>query len=200
MVFSIWAGDTGPRDPWFRRHPRAASAVAGGLFAGIFTLRIVAGDATTAYSMLYALPVALLAIAFGRRSGIGAGLVAVGLIVTWAVVHHVALSPIGWASRVVPLLLLGALLGDAADRLRRADDERRELQAATLLQREAIEINDSLVQGMVAAKWSLEAENVEGGVRILDETIGEAQELVSNLVRRAGHGAKVAHSPPDGAG
>lgn len=92
----------------------------------------------------------------------------------------------------------GPLLGNASDRLRLADAERRRLEAAALLQREAIEINDSLVQGMVAAKWSLEAANLEAGLRILDETIGQAQGLVSSLVRQAGHGTQVSITAPEG--
>ncbi|HEY3513892.1 hypothetical protein [Kribbella sp. NPDC051137] len=192
MLFSIWPSAAAPRDPWFRRRPGVALAVAGVLFGAILVLRMLVGGATDAYSMLYALPVALVAITLGMRSGLAAGLLAVGLIAVWVVVRDVPLSPMGWASRVVPMLLLGALLGDASDRLRRADAERRELEAAALLQREAIEINDSLLQGMVAAKWSLEATNLAAGLKILDDTIGEAQTLVSSLVRRAGHGTRVA--------
>jgi hypothetical protein len=41
---------------------------------------------------------------------------------------------------------------------------------------------------MVAAKWSLEASRSDAGLQILDETSGQAQGLVSNLVRMAGHG------------
>lgn len=192
-MFSIRPSESAPNEPWFRRHPRVALTLAGVLFAATFSLRMLVGDAVDAYSMLYALPVALVAITCGLRAGLAAGLLAVGLIVAWVVVRDVPLSAMGWASRVVPLLLLGPLLGDASDRLRRADAERRRLEAAALLQREAIEINDSLVQGMVAAKWSLEATNVEAGVRILDDTIGQAQSLVSGLIRSAGHGTQAAH-------
>ena len=40
---------------------------------------------------------------------------AVGLIVLWAAVRDVSLTPLAWASRVVPMLLLGTLLGYAAE-------------------------------------------------------------------------------------
>jgi hypothetical protein len=107
------------------------------------------------------------------------------LMALWVVVENVSLTPTGWASRVLPMLLLGVLLGDAADRLRRAETDRRRLEAAALLHREAIEINDSLVQGMVAAKWSLESGRVDSGTKTLDETITRAHDLVSTLIRRA---------------
>lgn len=160
-----------PRDPWFRRHSPLALAVAGILFAGVLGLRMLFGSPVDAYSMLYALPIALIATTFGLRAGTVAGLLAVGLTVLWAMTQSVHLAPTGWASRVLPLLLLGVLLGHATDRERRAHEEHRRLEAAALLHREAIEINDSLVQGMAAAKWSFEAGQVETGTRILDRTI-----------------------------
>lgn len=138
--------------------------------------------------MLFALPVALVAITFGMRAGLGGGLVAVALIVVWVVVDDVSLTLTGWGSRILPLLLLGVLLGDASDTLRRAEAERRRLEAAALLYREAIEINDSLVQGMAAARWALEAGRVDAGLRTLEQTIVQAEELVSGLIRQAGMG------------
>ena len=152
-----------PRDPWFRRHPGLALTVAGVLYAAVLALRLLHGTPADAYSMLYALPVALLATTFGLLAGTGAGLVAVGLTVLWAVVRDASLTPTGWASRVLPLLLLGVLIGHATDRARRAEMERRRLEAAAAhLHREAIEVNGALGQGMAAAKRSLETGQLSG--------------------------------------
>jgi hypothetical protein len=177
-------------EPWFRRHPGLALMVAGALYAAVLFLRLLTGTPTDAYSMLYALPVALLAITFGLRAGAAAGLVAVGLTLFWTLVKDVSLTPTGLASRLLPLLLLGVLLGQAAGRTRRAEMARRRLEAAAQLYRQAIEINDSLVQGMAAAKWSLDSGRVDHGREILDETLVQAQELVSQLIRRADMGAR----------
>lgn len=177
-------------DAWFRRRPPLTWATAGVLFVGIFALRMSGGTVEDAYSMLYVFPVALVAVAFGRRAGAAAGVLAVALIVVWAVTQDVGLDPLGWASRVLPILLLGLLLGDATDRLRRIESDRRRLESAALLHREAIEINDSLVQGMVAAKWSLEAGNVDTGLSTLNATIAQAHDLVSGLIRQAGMGGR----------
>jgi hypothetical protein len=177
-------------DPWFRRHPNLALTVAGVLYAAVLALRLLAGNPVDAYSMLYALPVALVAMASGLRAGTLAGLVAVGLTVVWALVKDISLTPTGWASRVVPLLLLGVLVGHATDRARRAEREHRRLEAAALLHREAIEINDSLVQGMAAAMWSLEADQVEAGTKTLAQTLSQAHDLVSGLIRQAGMGTR----------
>ena len=184
-----------PRDPWFRQRPLLALATTGVLFAGVLSLRLLVGDADDAYSMLYVLPVALVAAGFGLRAGVAAGLLAVLLIVVWVLVRDVSLTPLGWASRVTPMLLLGGLLGYATDRMRAAEAERQRAQAAALLHREAIEINDSLVQGMAAAKWALEAGQVDAGLETLDQTMTQAQELVSGLIRQARMGGRAEQLP-----
>jgi hypothetical protein len=174
--------------PWFRRHPATALAVAGALYSAVLLLTVFAGSPGDDYFLLYVFPVALIAITFGLRAGALAGLSAVAFIVVWVVLRDVSLTTTGWAARVVPMVVLGLLLGRASDRLRRAEAERVRLEAAALLHREAIEINDSLVQGMAAARWSVQSGEVDAGLRILDETLAEAQDLVSDLIRRAGMG------------
>ena len=177
-----------PRGPWFRQRPIVALAVAGVLYASVLALRLLAGGSADAYTLLFVFPVALVAVTFGLRAGLAAGVVAVSLIVVWVVVDDVSLNLVGWGARILPLLLLGALLGDASDRLRRAEEEKRRLESAALLYREAIEINDSLVQGIAAARWALEAGRVDAGLRTLEQTIVQAEELVSGLIRQAGMG------------
>lgn len=171
--------------PWFTDRPRVALAVAAVLFVAIFALRVVVGDVADVISMLYALPVALLAVAFGTRGGAAAGAVAVVLVAGWVVLEQVEVSTVGWVARGVPLLLLGYLLGDAADRVRRVEAERRELETAVQRHRDAVEINDTIVQGMTSAKWMLELGQPEEGLRRLSETIGVSQRLVSDLLREA---------------
>ena len=186
---------TRPRHPWFSQRPRLALGVIAALFAAVLALRLLAGDAVDAYSMLYALPVALAATAFGQRGGVTAGLIAVALIVAWAVVRDVSLGPTGWGSRAVPIVLLGFLVGRATDRARQGEAERRRLEQAALLHREAIEINDTLIQGMTAAKWSLESGQAEAGLGTLTATIHEAHQLVSGLIRRANMGGSTEPAP-----
>ena len=177
-----------PSDPWFRQREGLALTLIAAMFVAVLALRLLTGTPVDAYSMLYVLPVALAASAFGRRGGVGSALLAVALIVVWALTRDVSLSPVAWASRAVPILLLGVLLGGASDRARRAEAERRQLELAALLHREAIEINDSLIQRMTAAKWSFEAGRTEAGLQALTATVHEAQDLVSELIRRADMG------------
>lgn len=181
---------------WFQQRPRLALAVIAALFATVFALRLSAGTPVDAYSMLYILPVALAATAFGQRGGVSGGLVALLLIVVWTLARDVTLSPSNWATRVVPILLLGILLGGATDRARRAEAERRRLEHAALLHRQAIEINDSLIQQMSAAKWSFEAGQTDAGLEALTVAVHDAQELVSALIRRADMSNRSEPVPP----
>jgi len=175
-----------PRLPWFRQHPRLAIVVAGVLYVAVFVLRLISDESGDAYSMLYAFPIALLALTFGRVVGAVAGGIALVLTLGWVLISGVSLGAAGWASRALPLLLLGLVLGDASDRVHRAAEDQRRLEAAAILHREAIEVNDSLLQGMMAAKWALDAGRVDNASQILGQTIDRAQELISNLIRQAG--------------
>lgn len=191
--FSAYERGTGM--PWFRSRPRWVIAVAAAMFVGVFVLRVAFGHPQDATNMLYSLPIALVALAFGRRAGIAAGLLATALVCAWVVVRGVDLSPLGWTSRILPLLLLGGLLGDASDRLNAADARQREMEAAAQRHRDATEVNDTLVQGMAAAKWALEAGRYESGIATLSETLQLGHELVSKLMKDAGMGVD-GHRPP----
>lgn len=172
--------------PWFQRFPRLALLVAGALFVGVFVFRLVLPGTEQGIAMLFVFPIALLALARGRTAGLAAGAVAVVLLVSWVVFGHWELTAVGWASRLLPLLLVGGLLGDASDRLARSDRQRQEFALAEQRHRQAVEINDTLVQGMASAKWLLESGNVQSGLATLDESIGTGQRLVSDLIRSSG--------------
>ena len=173
-------------DLWFRRRPVLAVITASVLFAGVFVLRVNDGGPADAYSMLYVFPTSLLAVAFGVRGGTVAGLVAVVLMLLWALTCDVHLGPLAWLSRAVPILVLGLLLGSSTARARRAEIRQRESETAALLHQQAIEVNDSLIQGLATARWALEQGRVEAGMQLLDRTMSEAQSMVSGLIRRAG--------------
>jgi len=170
-------------DPWFVDRPRLAVALAAALFAVVFALRLNNGDFGDAVSLLFTLPITLLATTFGLRGGLVAGLVATLLLVVWVFLAGVDLSPLGWASRLAPLLLLGYLLGDAVDRLRRAEAARLRLEEAARRHRDAVQLNDTIVQSLSAAKWALEGGDLDGGLQIVTETLHLGNQLVSDLIR-----------------
>jgi glucose-6-phosphate-specific signal transduction histidine kinase len=170
-------------DPWFVDRPRLAAVLAAALFGAVFVLRLTNRDSGDAVSLLLTLPIALLATSFGLRGGLVGGLGATVLLVVWVFASRVDLSPLGWASRLAPLLLLGYLLGDAVDRLRRAETARLRLEEDARRHRDAVQLNDSIVQSLSAAKWALEAGDLDGGLQIVTETLHLGNQLVSDLIR-----------------
>jgi hypothetical protein len=182
--------------PWFRTHPGLALAAAALLYAGVLALRLSLGNPLDAVSMLYVFPVALAAMTGGRWVGLAGGILSVTLVAAWVVAQSVDLTVVGWLARALPLVMVGFLIGDANDRLERASRARQSHLLAEQRHREAVEINDSLVQGMSAAKWSIEAGRVESGLRVLGETVELGQQLVSELIRESGAG--MTSLPADG--
>ena len=176
--------------PWFRRHPRPALGLAVLLFAGVFVLRPAADGAEDAVTLLYALPVSLLAVTFGRRGGLLGAVIACALLGAWALTSaDDSLGDVGWAVRAAAMSLLGGLLGDAVDRgrdrerlLAQLDELRHRQELARLRQREAVEIHDSIVQGLAASKWMLECGRTDDGLETLTETIHRAEDLVAELL------------------
>ena len=183
-------GEAAPdlRGPWFIRRPGMAMGVACLLFAGVLGLRLILPNPLDAISMLYVFPVALVAMTGGRWVGLAGGILSVSLVAAWALSQSVDLTLLGWLSRALPLMLVGFLIGDANDRLERASQERQARLLAVQRQREAVEINDSLVQGMSAAKWSIEAGRVDNGLQVLEQTVELGHRLVSELIRESGAG------------
>lgn len=178
-----------PYQPWFNRHPGLALVGIAVLFVLITALRLALGaDAVAGVALFYVVPISLAAMAWGRRGGVIAACVALALLALWVLVDDVTLTPLGWAARVVPILISGLLLGDASDRLRVAEEAHLRQVEKELQHRQAVEVNDSLLQGMSAAKWALEVGNHELGIKALDDTIRAGQTLVSDLIRESGMG------------
>ena len=178
-------------EPWFLARPRLTFAVAFVLFAAVTGLRLAVDSVDEPITLLYCLPIALLAVAFGLRAGLLAGLGGIFLAAVWVLTEGHSLSALGWATRAVPMLLLGVLLGDAVDRLRRSEEQRRRLEGAAQRHRDAVEFNDGVVQRLAAAKWALEAGRTDRGLEIITETVDAAQALVSDWLRDADRGTPV---------
>lgn len=171
-----------PIGPWFRRHPKVAAIVAGGLFVAITVAQFVVGDERDAIGLLFSLPVALLALAFGQWAGLGAAAVGVALVSAWSVADDAAIGVTGWVARVVPLALLGLLVGRAADEQRTAEADRLRLAVAETHRRDAAEINDLIVQRVAAARWSIEAGRTEAALEELQHVMEVSQRLVADLL------------------
>ena len=93
-----------------------------------------------------------------------------------------ALSPLGWLSGVTPLLLVGALVVIATERIREANRLERHAMEVALLQRDAAEINDSVLQQMAATKWLLESGHVDEAIELLEATMTTGHQLVTRVL------------------
>ncbi|HEY5170204.1 MAG TPA: hypothetical protein VIK54_00600 [Acidimicrobiia bacterium] len=167
--------------PYIQR-PCAAVIVAFGLYTVVFVMRLTI-HGTDPITVFYIFPVALLAMTYGSRCGVAAGMIGVVLIVAWGAIDSVAADPLGWLGRVAPIMLLGFLVGRASDQLRAAAQTKQALFAAQLRAREAAEINDSIIQGLAAAKWSMESGEIDRGLELLTDTIATTESLVVGLLR-----------------
>jgi hypothetical protein len=173
--------DTGP---WFVDRPRLTLVTAAVLTVAAAGLLFAGGEAAADAPLLLCLPVALLATTFGTRGGFAGAVAAAVLVAAWAFTTH-ALGAAGWVARTGPLALLGVLLGDATDRWRRAEATRARLADAERRQRDAVQLNDTIVQSLAAAKWALERSDLPGGLAIVDETLERSNRMVSDLIRGA---------------
>ena len=175
---------------WLRTHRSAAVAGSVGLYAAVFIVHRVMGDGGTSAATLYVLPVTLVAIACGFPAGVIAA--AVGLALSG--LEHVTgsgaqLTALAWSSRALVLFGFGALVGSTSDRVDElvrnlAEAQRMRLRVAEHAQRQqhALEINDTIIQNLLLAKWSLSAGQVDEAATLLDATILIGQELVSAML------------------
>ena len=93
------------------------------LYAAVFLALELDRNAGSGLSILYLVPVVLVGVELGRRAGIAAGLVSFGLYVLWAPNAAVALAPSAYVTRALVSLLIGAVAGHLADRMRTAAAE-----------------------------------------------------------------------------
>jgi hypothetical protein len=152
------------------------------LFVVVFELGLAVAAHQVSVTALFVLPIALIALAFGERRGLVAGLVALGLTAAWVWIGSVDRTVLDWVSAAMPLLLIGALVGHASDRLADAHELQLRLERAELRQREAADVNDTILQSIEVAKWMFEADRNERGLEVLTETVDSAQALVSGLL------------------
>ncbi|HZV72349.1 MAG TPA: diguanylate cyclase [Conexibacter sp.] len=91
---------------------------AAALFAAVFAARAADGTVASGLTILYLLPVVLVGVELGRRAGIAAGLLAFALFVAWAPFAPTAVPAAAYVVRALVFVLIGAVAGHLADRLR----------------------------------------------------------------------------------
>ncbi|HVF52016.1 MAG TPA: PAS domain S-box protein [Actinomycetota bacterium] len=76
-----------------------------------------------------------------------------------------------------------AILRDISER-KEAEAAKAKLQEAAADRRRALELNDTIVQGLAVAKIALESDRFELGLRSVTETFEHAKDLVAKLLRQ----------------
>jgi hypothetical protein len=113
----------------------------------------------------------------------------VGVLDATSVYNHPAAvnKPWLWAG-VHGLFILGAAAAAMASwkhvevERERAEESAVQLHDREVRHREAIQINDTVVQGLVAAKYAAQLGDADGAARAVDRTLELAKELVASLM------------------
>lgn len=195
----LWGRASGP---WFRERRLLAAIVSGLLFATGWIVGLTWAGERDAATALFVLPVALLAVTFGRRGGFGAGIGAAAAVLLWGAHARDFRPGPDWAV-VVALTALGVLLGEAVEDLvaseraaRVTEANRWRAEQATRKLAEAADVNDKIVQTIAVAKWALESGETAQAIQMLDHAVGSGQLLVSSLLRDADAALDCPSGPP----
>ena len=179
-----------PAAPWYRLRPGVAVVMALVLFVGVVVLESLDTRASDAIALLYSLPIALMAVSFGLRGGLAAAACGYAVFSVFAVTSiHGYVGFDGWVSRAVAMFLLGALLGHATDRSERAARVALEHQRQRLVLEEqnrrysdGIEISDSILQYLAAARWRIEQGRHDEAAALLATALTRGQQMVGELL------------------
>ena len=176
--------------PWYRTHRRAALITASVLFVAVTGLHLFVNGTGQAVDILYALPIALLAMSFGLRGGLIGAVIGFTMFAVVEVSYGVGdIDVTGWITRGAGLFLLGVLLGHATDQIEAGQrrtfavhEERRLLADRARRQSEALEISDSILQHLAVAKWMIETGNDDEAITILTSTMATGEAMVADLL------------------
>jgi len=180
--------------------------IATGLFAGVSVAGYFSDGSGEAIDILYSLPVALLAMSFGLLGGLVGAAAGFSLFTIFQLADGVGdIDATGWIARAAGLLLLGVLLGRATDQIKAGElrtlaeqEQRRLLQETAHRQVEALEISDSILQHLAAAKWMVERGEDKDAIDILTSTLVTGQRMVAELLpmRHGGFDARAVEDNP----
>ena len=176
--------------PWYRLYPGKAIVIAVGLFVAVSVLAWFNDGSGQAIAVLYVLPIALLAVTLGQRGGLTGATAGFALFAVLEVEHSSGdIDVTGWVVRAVAMFLLGGLLGRATDqtaasgRAALAEAQRRcQVEEENHRYAEALEINDSLIQQIVVAKWMVEQGQPKPASELLTEAIARGERMVAGLL------------------
>jgi PAS domain S-box-containing protein len=117
----------------------------GALFALVFVIRQIDDDPNDAITLLYVLPIVLLAGEVGLAGGIAGALVATALLGIWQAVSNADVDAVGFLVRALVFAFVGVAAGIGAERLRQAYRERQRLTGELEDQARHFELSRDLI-------------------------------------------------------
>lgn len=100
-----------------RSDTRTRLLLAAALFAAVTVLRfVVENDGNDGITLLYTLPVAVLALSYGVRGGVAGAVLGFGLFSLWAAAEQIDVSAVGYLTRAFAIVVFGGLGGFLSDR------------------------------------------------------------------------------------
>jgi signal transduction histidine kinase len=165
------------------RRRMAILSLAAVLFAATFAARLAIDDPDALIANFYVVPIALLAIEFGFRVGVSAAVAALGLVFAWSAIQTVHVDALGYTSRGVALLFIGALIGRFSERLRQDIAARQHAQRHLSLYADQLEAaNQHLAQSVERLEAFAEIARAVGGEtdlqRVLSLILTHGREIV----------------------
>lgn len=141
-------------------------------FAAVFGLAFWIDDPRQAITVLYVVPIALVALAAGVRAGLAAALISAGLVAVWVITQDVEIGMSGWISRLVAFFLIALLVG-------RYEQLARESVRKTLEERAAAEVQEGVVQSLVIATYELRRGETSAAENAVEDALTAAKEIIS---------------------
>jgi len=89
-------------------------------FVAVVALRIAVQDPSEPVALLFVIPIAVMAVEFGRMGGLVTAGLASLVFVLWAILSSADVSAIGYGTRLLAFLVLGGLVGHLTDQRARA--------------------------------------------------------------------------------
>jgi len=151
----------------------ALAVLAGLLFAGVFVLLYAVNDTREGIAALFALPITVAALSFGRRGGIAGASLSVVLTLTWLITSDTHLGFFGWLARLIPFFVIGVAIGVYEDLTRRNERDQ-------LAERYITELHDRVVQALVIASYALRDGGDPRARKAVDEALAGAKDIISS--------------------
>jgi signal transduction histidine kinase len=158
-------------------------AAAAAWSAAVFALFEVVADPTGAITLLYAVPVALVALELGMVAGLASATLATALVVTSWLVAHETIDLVAMLTRSLVLFAIGAIAGRFSDRMRGAHERQR------LLLRSGLTLTQLGGWEQLSAAIAAEARRLLGTESVRVEVFGE--EPLCREPERMGRGEQV---------